>query len=262
MTFARRRNAVRSAWIRQFHEPAVAGPTLVCFPHAGGSASAHFPLSAEVSAGAEVLIVQYPARQDRLAEPAVEDLRQLADEALRALEPWQDRPLALFGHSMGSIVAYEVALRLERLGRAPLGLIASGHAAPSVPPHRTVHGLDDDQFTRHVAELAGTPPELLTDKNVLALALPSLRADFTAIETYLDRDGVPLGCPISGYCGKQDDSVSPEGFGKWADYTTGRWTPRLFDGGHFYLQSQEPEVARAVLQDLADFTAAAPTARP
>jgi len=262
MTFERRRNAVRTPWIRQFHEPAADGPTLVCFPHAGGSASAHFSLSAELSAAAEVLIVQYPGRQDRLAEPVVEDLRQLADEATHALLPWQDRPLALFGHSMGSLVAYEVALRLERLGRPPLGLIASGHAAPSVPPSVMVHALDDEHFTGHVAELAGTPPELLTDKHVLALALPSLRADFTAVETYLDRAGVKVGCPISGYCGKQDGSIPPDGFGTWADYTRGRWTPRLFAGGHFYLQSREHEVARFIRQDLADFTAPAPTAQP
>lgn len=262
MTFERRRNAARSPWVRQFHEPAADGPTLVCFPHAGGSASAHFTLSAQLCTAAEVLIVQYPGRQDRLAEPALEDLRQVADEATRALLPWQDRPLALFGHSMGSLVAYEVALRLERLGRAPLGLIASGHAAPCVPPNVVVHDLDDRRFTEHVAELSGTPPELLTDKHLLALALPSLRADFTAVETYLDRAGVRLGCPISGYCGNQDGSIPPDGFEKWADYTRGRWTSRFFDGGHFYLQSQEHEVARAIRQDLADFTAAAPAARP
>ncbi|MEU1056785.1 alpha/beta fold hydrolase [Streptomyces sp. NPDC005876] len=252
MTTTRRRNTVHNAWVRQFHDPGADGPTLVCFPHAGGSASAHFPLSAELSAGAEVLVVQYPGRQDRLAEPASEDLREMAAEAARALLPWQHRPLALFGHSMGSLLAYEVALRLERLrGRDLVGLVVSGRAAPSVPSGRLVHDLDDERLTAHLARLAGTPPELLADKELLAVALPSLRADYKAVETYRDRAGAKVGCPISGYRGRQDTGVPRDALGKWAGYTTGRCAFRHFDGGHFYLQSREREVARAVLRDLA-----------
>ncbi|MFF8673726.1 thioesterase II family protein [Streptomyces sp. NPDC015242] len=252
MTITRRRKTVHSAWIRQFHDSGADGPTVVCFPHAGGSASAHFSLSAELSTSAEVLVVQYPGRQDRLAEPALEDLRQMAAEVAHALGPWQDRPLALFGHSMGSLVAYEVALRLERRrGDALLGLIVSGRAAPSVPSGRLVHDLDDERLTGHLARLAGTPPELLADKDLLAVALPSLRADYKAVETYRDRTGAQVGCPISGYRGRQDTGVPPDSMEKWAGYTTGRCAFRQFDGGHFYLQSREREVARAVLHDLA-----------
>lgn len=261
MAITRRRNTVHNAWIRQFHDPGADGPTLVCFPHAGGSASAHLPLSAELSAAAEVLIMQYPGRQDRLAEPALDDLRQLADHAAHALRPWRNRPLALFGHSMGALLAYEVALRLERLRGRPLaGLIVSGRAAPSVPFGGRVHTLDDEQFTGHLARLGGTPPELLADKDLLAMALPSLRADYKAVETYRDHAGQKVGCPIGSYCGKQDTGVPRDGFGKWAAYTAGRHSARLFDGGHFYLQTQEREVAQAVLQDLAALTTAPDTA--
>ncbi|MFI6084285.1 thioesterase II family protein [Streptomyces sp. NPDC051217] len=256
MTITRRYKTVHNAWIRQFHDPGADGPTLVCFPHAGGSASAHLPLSAELSAAAEVLIAQYPGRQDRLAEPAVDDLRRMADHAAHALRPWRNRPLALFGHSMGALLAYEVALRLERhRGRPLAGLIVSGRAAPSVPFGRRVHTMDDEQFTGHLAGLGGTPPELLADKDLLAMALPSLRADYKAVETYQDHAGHKVGCPISSYCGKQDAGVPRDGFGKWAEYTTGRHSARLFDGGHFYLQTREREVGRAILQDLTAFTA-------
>ncbi|MFJ9715307.1 thioesterase II family protein [Streptomyces sp. NPDC101213] len=266
MTVTRRHATVHNAWIRQFHDPGGDGPVLVCLPHAGGSASAHLPLSAELSAAAEVLIVQYPGRQDRLAEPALGDLRQLADRIAHALLPWRDRPLALFGHSMGSLLAYEVALRLERRrGRPLVGLVVSGRAAPSVPSDRGVHTMDDERLTGHLAELAGTPPALLADRELLATVLPSVRADFRAVETYRDHAGHQVGCPISSYRGTKDAGVSRDGLGKWAGYTTGRWTARLFDGGHFYLQSREREVARAVLQDLAAFTArgtAGPDGRP
>lgn len=267
MTVTRRRSTVHSAWIRQFHDPGADGPSgpaptrpvLVCFPHAGGSASAFIPLSEELSAGAEVLIAQYPGRQDRLAEPALADLRQMADQAAQALLPWRDRPTALFGHSMGSLVAYEVALRLERRwGRAPVGLFVSSRAAPSVSFNRGIHTMDDERLARHLADLSGTPPALLADRELLAAILPSVRADYRAVETYQDRAGYRVGCPISSYCGDKDTGVPRDGLAKWADYTTGQYTSKLFDGGHFYLQPHGPELARAVLRDLAAFTAPVP----
>ncbi|MFD7052730.1 thioesterase II family protein [Streptomyces mirabilis] len=255
MKSTRRHDAVRSSWIRQYHESRGDGPTLVCFPHAGGSASAYFSLSAALSATAHVLIAQYPGRQDRLSEPAVEDLREMADQAADALVPWLDRPLALFGHSMGSLLAYEVALRMERWrGCGPAGLIVSGHAAPSVRRNRGIHTMDDEGITEHMAELAGTPPALLADKDLLATVIPPLRADFKAVETYQDLSGSKVGCPISGYCGEHDTDVSRDGFLKWGEHTTAQFTARFFDGGHFYLQSREPEVARAISRDLAAFS--------
>lgn len=261
MTITRMYNTVHSAWIRQFHDPLSDGPVVVCLPHAGGSASAYLPLSAELSAAAEVLLVQYPGRQDRLAEPVLDDIRQLADRIAHALRPWRERPLALFGHSMGSLLAYEVALRLERRrGRELLGLLLSGRAAPCVPSNRNVHKMDDERLARHLAGLAGTPAALLADKDLLATVLPSVRADFKAVETYRDRAGAKVTCPISCYSGRQDEGVPIEGLAKWADYTTGDWNLTLFDGGHFYLQSRTQEVGRALLRDLSAFTASRDTA--
>jgi surfactin synthase thioesterase subunit len=212
MKSTRRHDSVHSSWIRQYHESRGDGPTLVCFPHAGGSASAYFSLSAALSATTEVLIIQYPGRQDRLAEPALEDLREMADRACDALVPWLDRPPALFGHSMGAVVAYEVALRMERRGRGPLGLIVSGRAAPSVRQDDGVRMMDDESITEHMAELAGTPPALLADKELLSIVIPPLRADFTAVETYQDLSGSKVACPIRGYCGRHDTDVPEDGF--------------------------------------------------
>src|SRR5580693_3664644 len=114
-------------WVRHFHPSATAVSRLICFPHAGGSASYYFPVSAALSPNIEVLAVQYPGRQDRRNEKNLEDIGELADRAFEAVVPWSKGPVALFGHSMGAIVAFEVARRLERnAGISLLALIVSG----------------------------------------------------------------------------------------------------------------------------------------
>ena len=109
-------------WIRGFHPGADGAPRLVCFPHAGGSATFYFPLSRALAPSMEVLAVQYPGRQDRRAEPCIDSIDGLADEIVDALRPLTDRPMALFGHSMGAVLAYETARSWEALGHAPLPL--------------------------------------------------------------------------------------------------------------------------------------------
>ncbi|MEV5431740.1 alpha/beta fold hydrolase [Streptomyces sp. NPDC052701] len=157
--------AVHGMWFRQYHRPMGGGATLVCLPHAGGSATAYFGLSAALSATAEVLVVQYPGRQDRITEPPVDDIRKLASRIADALDPWLDRETVLFGHSMGAVVAYEVALKLQaRTETGAAGLIASGKAAPSIRQDRGMHRRDDAGLTAGLAELSGTDSAVLASR--------------------------------------------------------------------------------------------------
>ncbi|MBQ0853733.1 thioesterase [Streptomyces sp. BH-SS-21] len=258
-----RRDTGQDGWIRQYHPPRGGGPVLVCCPHAGGSAVAYHSLSAALSATTEVLITQYPGRQDRLLEPPVESIAEMADSVVAALTPWRHRPIALFGHSMGSVLAYEIALRLERLwpGNPPIGVIGSGRSAPSVRHDRGLHLLGDEGIVATMADLAGTPTALLDDKDLLAVVIPAMRSDFKAAETYQDTGGTRLDCPISAYCGESDVNVPAEGVLAWGEHTTAGFTSRFFPGGHFYIQSGEREVARAISRDVAAFTAARAAAR-
>ncbi|MFD8982806.1 thioesterase II family protein [Streptomyces sp. NPDC059564] len=250
----------RSAWIRRFHPAAhpPEAPVLVVLPHAGGNASFYFPLSRDLAAHAEVLTVQYPGRQERLAEPAPDTVDGLVDGVERALAPWRERPLVVFGHSMGAVLAYELTRRLEASGAGPRGLIVSGRRSPLVPREaENLHLRDDDALLAHVAALSGTDPALLADPDFRPLILPSLRADYRAIETYRHEPGrPPLRTPVSVLLGESDPRASVAEAMGWRDLTTAPFTYRGFPGGHFYLSDHHDSVTRALKEDLTAFTAA------
>ncbi|QFG20263.1 thioesterase II family protein [Actinomadura sp. WMMB 499] len=246
--------AMDERWFRRFAEsgPAAQGPPrrLICFPHAGGSASFYFPFARELAGVCELLAVQYPGRQDRRAEPACTDLEVLADRVHAALPRDSGTPTALFGHSMGAVLAYEVARRLERDGAGPAALIVSGRRAPAARRHEDVHRRGDDLLLAEVAGLSGTAPALLEDEELRRLILPPLRADYRAVETYRHRSGPPLGCPISVLTGDRDPRVSPAEAEAWRGHTDADFRLRTFPGGHFYLNERRAEVAAAIAADL------------
>ncbi|MEV0538159.1 alpha/beta fold hydrolase, partial [Kitasatospora sp. NPDC050463] len=130
-------------WLRRFHPGPEGGPRLVCFPHAGGSAPYFHPVSRDLSPVLDVLAVQYPGRQERRHEPRITDIADLADALMAEIGPLADRPLAFFGHSMGAVVAFEVALRLRERGVTPVALFASGRRAPSAVREETLYQESD-----------------------------------------------------------------------------------------------------------------------
>jgi surfactin synthase thioesterase subunit len=223
---------------------------LCCFPHAGGSASFYQPLSAALAPGIEVLAVQYPGRQDRRAEPLIDDIGTLADALARVLADTLTPDTAFFGHSMGAIVAFEVALRLERAGMPVQALIASGRHAPSWPRAGNVHLRGDDALIREMRELSGTHSALLADEEVLGFILPVLRSDYRAIETYGRRDDAVLSCPVTVFTGDADSRVTPSDARAWERHTEGGFSMRTFSGGHFYLSDRVREVSDALREVL------------
>ncbi|MFC5751448.1 thioesterase II family protein [Actinomadura rugatobispora] len=235
-----------AAWIRRFHPAPDAGTRLVCFPHAGGSASFYHPVSAALAPGIEVLTVQYPGRQDRRAEQPITDIGELADGVFAALRPWLDggppsggdRKVALFGHSMGAIVAFEVARRMEREFRAPSLLVASGRRAPSRYRQEAVHRRDDAGIIAEITRLSGTDPRLLDETEMLRAALPAIRGDYQAVETYVSDPGAALACPVTVFVGDDDPMVTLEEANAWRGHTTAGFDLHVFKGGHFYLTSQ------------------------
>lgn len=162
-------------WMRRFHPADDAAVRVVCFPHAGGAASYFFPVASALSPAADVLAVQYPGRQDRRREPCIDNIEALADAVLAELPHWLDRPLVLFGHSMGATVAFEVARRLERDGTIPLALVVSGRRAPSRHRVETVHLRDDNGLITELKALSGTDAQVFGNEELLRMVLPAVR---------------------------------------------------------------------------------------
>ncbi|MFD5405604.1 thioesterase II family protein [Streptomyces griseorubiginosus] len=233
--------ACTQQWIRRYHPKPERRITLVALPHAGGSASWFHPLSAALGDDIEVLAVQYPGRQDRRHEPLVADVAELADRITRALLPWAG-PVALFGHSMGATVAYEVARRLEEGGSPVASLIVSARRAPSVVRGDVFHELSDDDLLAEVGALGGSDAALALDEELMRLTLPVLRNDFRAVANYRCTHTEPLSSGITALVGRSDPRVTVGEVEEWRRHTAGEFSLHEFDGGHFYLAEHSAAV--------------------
>ncbi|MGW6932271.1 thioesterase II family protein [Lentzea sp. NPDC054927] len=214
----------------------------MCFPHAGGAASWYQPFARHFEGRAELVAVQYPGRQDRRTEPLDYDIRSLADQIAPLLAPLsEDRPLHLFGHSMGAMIAFEVALRTE-----PDHLFVSGRRAPHIVRDDRVHQKDDAGLIAEVRRLAGTNARVFDDEELVRMVLPAIRADYRAAETYRYRPGPALSCPLTALTGDADPKASVAEVEQWRERTAGDFTLRVFSGGHFFLNDNRSAVAAVV----------------
>jgi surfactin synthase thioesterase subunit len=237
-------------WVRRFHTAPDDAPRLVCFPHAGGSAAWYSPFSAVAHPSVQVLAVQYPGRLDRYGDPLVDDLEVLADQVVEALAPDRDRPPALFGHSMGAVLAFEVARRLEAASTPVTRLFVSGRRAPDVDADDHVHLLPDEDLIDAIESLGGVPPGVLRNPDVRALFLPPVRSDYRAVETYRYRPGPPLSAPITALVGDRDPVADLEQTRAWLNHTSGGGDVRVFAGDHFFPVEHWSAVADLVRESL------------
>jgi medium-chain acyl-[acyl-carrier-protein] hydrolase len=243
-------------WLRWWRRSPSARLTLLCFPHAGAGAGSYRPWAALVPETVNVCAVQLPGRQDRVAEPAFVEMAPLVDALTREASRNLDSPYAMFGHSMGGLVSFEVARRLERIGQPPVHLFVSGARAPSAwpQPRRQVQSLTDDEFAAELRRLNGTPEAVLADPALRHLTLPALRADFGVVDSYrYNPGGGPLGCPISAFGGLDDPQTSVSSLEAWRQVTEGDFRLRMLPGDHFFFQTAAGPLTLAVVADLLPF---------
>jgi surfactin synthase thioesterase subunit len=226
---------------------------LFCLPHAGGGGAFFHPWRAALAPGIEVRPVVLPGRESRIRELPYVTMEQAIGPLAELIGPQLDRPYALFGHSLGAAVCYELARRFAALGLpAPVRLFVSARRAPHLPARRASYArLDDAAFLAEVARLNGTPSDVLQQPELVRLFLPTLRADFELNDTYTPLPAPRLDCPISAFVGRDDPEADTDELAAWAQVTSGAFRFREFDGDHFYLKDQAAGLLDEIRADLA-----------
>lgn len=231
-------DASASRWIQRPRPVPGASMRLFCLPHAGGGASGFRPWAQGLPGHVELCPVQLPGRENRMREKPFTHWRPLVDELAAAIEPFLDVPYAVFGHSTGAMLGFELARTLRAAGRpGPRHLFASARNAPHLPLGRPpTHALPDAALIDDLRLMGGVPEEVLAHQELMALLLPLLRADLSVNETYEYPGGEPLDAPITAVGGMDDARVSARALEAWRQHTRGGFDRHVFPGDHFYLQ--------------------------
>ncbi len=229
-------------WCRRYRAAENPAARLVCLPYAGGSAPYFRPTALALDPSVDVVAVQYPGRQERHAERPIADMAELADRLHGILSRESPLPLTLFGHSMGAVLGFELARRFEADGRGPVHLFASGRRGPSTYRNEAIHLRDDAGIMDELRRGGGTAAIILNDEDLMRAALPALRADYKATETYRCAPDATVACPITALTGESDPKTTVAEAEAWKHHTTGTFTLRTYPGGHFYLADQAQEV--------------------
>ncbi|WP_314901640.1 alpha/beta fold hydrolase [Actinomyces naeslundii] len=225
-------------------------PDLVLFPPAGSGPSIFRGFSVK-NTGCRIHVASLPGRGRRFDETPVRDWERLVEELVGHLEDLVGDTVVLFGHSMGAIVAFEVA---RRLSVPPVALFAAGAGAPvaagSPVREQRWSQLTDVEFVRQLSEIGGTPREVLASAELLEFMMPALRADFELVDTYRFVGGGVLSCPVFVLGGDEDATVTADDLAGWSTHTTASTSVTMFPGDHFFVQSAVGEVANLLRRNI------------
>lgn len=243
---------LKSPWFNSRSSNPAAQIRLFCFPYAGGGEAAYRTWKQYIRDTIEVVPVQLPGRGSRLAERAFTRLRPLVIVLSDCLASEIDRPFAFFGHSMGGLIAFELARQLRRERRPqPVHLFVSAKCCPPRAEILPAPELSDAQLIDALRQYEGTPAEVLADVELMKLLLPAIRADMEVCNTYVCDPEPPLNCPITVFGGLEDHVSGRSCLEGWRSHTTGPFTVRMFPGGHFFIQKWERSVLDVICRELA-----------
>ncbi|MEM8676654.1 MAG: thioesterase II family protein [Cyanobacteria bacterium P01_G01_bin.67] len=225
---------------------------LFCFHYAGGGAASFRNWSDNLPSSVEVHFVELPGRGFRLAETAFTSLNPLVEAIADALYPLLDKPFTFFGHSMGGLLCFELTRLLrKKYSLNPIHLFVSAHRAPQLPdPDPPIYNLPDPEFLDELRDLEGTPEAILENTELMQLLLPTLRADFTVVDTYNYTAEPPLDYPITAFGGLQDQEVNYEELEAWQEQTTAAFSLQMLQGNHFFMHSAQSLLLEYLCQDL------------
>jgi medium-chain acyl-[acyl-carrier-protein] hydrolase len=231
---------------------------LFCFPHAGGGASSFNGWRRALPAWIEVIRVQLPGREDRRSTPAYTRIDDLVPDLFEAMQSLLDRRIALYGHSMGGLVAFELARVLRRNGCSlPLALFVSGRRAPHKPVsrERLLHPLPEQQLLRRLDEigtdLASPLSSFLASSKRRQHYLPTIRADLSVSDDYVYHDEEPLDCPVHAFLGVNDVLTFRKEWESWSEVAVGEFGRYLLPGGHFFSSAGQAALLAKITEVLA-----------
>jgi len=226
---------------------------LFLFPYAGGGPPAFGKWPAALPFTVESWIAHYPGRGSRYQEPPLKELVALAERLAQAIQPVLDQPFAFFGHSMGALLAFELARQLQRQNLPqPDILFLSACGAPAIPdPRRAIHALPDAEFLVALQDFNGIPAEVVDSPELMELLLPALRADFEALEMYRYRASEPaLDCRIVALGGLEDPGLDRERLEAWQQHSNAGFKALFFPGDHFFIHTAREAVVASVAAEL------------
>jgi medium-chain acyl-[acyl-carrier-protein] hydrolase len=236
-----------SRWFLRFRRCDDAIARLICFHYAGGSASIFREWAAELPAEVEVLAVQLPGHGSRYAEPLTSDISRIVHPICHEIKALTNMPCYLFGHSMGALLAFEVATRLMNSEVNLRHLFVSA----TLPPHvkrvsPRIAGLPQADLINELRTYEGTPEEILSNPDLVRVLLPIWRADFEIAETYETRVREPLNCPLTALGGREDKWISTSDMAEWRQLTSREFKSKAFNGGHFYIHSEQSSLLQLI----------------
>lgn len=246
--------AIDNPWVFCARPNPRADMRLFGFPYAGGGAAIFRRWHLALPESVEVCGIQLPGRGSRLKEAPLRRAEPLLETLAAVLLPFLDRPFAFFGHSLGAMVAFELAHRLREQHKLTLAhLFVGGRRAPQVPrSKRLTFDLPHDEFVAELRRLNGTPREVLEHPEMMELMLPILRADFEISETYEYVERPPLPVPLSAFGGLQDEDVPLKELELWSEQTGSTFLARMLPGDHFFLHSSEQLLLPIIRSELED----------
>jgi surfactin synthase thioesterase subunit len=245
-------NYTRSPWFAYSQPSDKAKLRLFCFPFAGGGASFYRNWPQDLPEGIEVCPIQLPGRETRMREKAYTRIEPLISDVTTALLPWLDKPYCLFGHSMGSLVVFELARQLASAhNSSPEHIFVSGYNAPQLEYKSALRSdLPENEFMAQLARMEGTPKEVLDSPELMQLLLPLLRADCAVCDFYRYHEQPALACPISVYGGSEDYETPQQSLEAWRVQTDSTFNCHMIQGGHFFLQSARQEFISSLAAEL------------
>ncbi|QDE89547.1 hypothetical protein BHS06_11565 [Myxococcus xanthus] len=236
-------------WLGAYESRSSARLRLFCFPFAGGSVSAYRGWSASLPRDVEVCPIQLPGRDERFFEPAFRTIRELVPVLADRLDGLLDLPFAFYGHSMGALVAFELAHELRARGQTePLALFPAAHQAPAIPQQDALSARTDAEVVAYVKRMSNRP-ELDEYPELLQLLLPTLRCDLSLCDTYVHERRPPLACPMIVFGGSEDEITRAE-LNAWHSETTGPFDVEMLPDGHFFLTTSRELLLQSLSQRL------------